>query len=90
MHTVKKHVFNQVFGLFLEAVGSTYQLPVEVWERIWRFTQLPYREKKEDTFRVGTRAKSKADVVTEQERVTDLFASVGDLHMFVFEVRSLN
>ena len=62
-------------------------LPTELWEKIWRLTQVPFNHQEKDTFVAGARASGHPKyLVLEQDRTTNLFASVGNLHMIVFEI----
>ena len=85
----RKYIFHIVFSLFMEAFPPecSDHLPTELWEKIWRLTQEPFNHQEKDTFLAGSRATGHPKYLTvENERLTDLFAAVGNLHMIVFEV----
>ena len=85
----RKYVFHVIFTLFIEALPTecASYLPTELWEKIWRLTQLPFNHQEKDTFLSGARASGYPKYVTlEHDRVTSLFAAVGNLHMIVFEI----
>ena len=92
---VKKYVFRVIFQLFLDALPPVTRLkiPRELWEKIWKFTQNSYFRYKSavplsvDTsyYRAGLQA-GPGLARLEQDRIKELFASLGNLHMLVFEV----
>ena len=94
----KKHIFRIIFRLFLEAipVETRYNLPEELWEKIWKFTQNAHFKYKSqvpicsDTnyFKAGFRATNAGLKIQqlEKERLGQMFGSLGNLHMLVFEV----
>ena len=59
-------------------------MPDELWEKIWKMTQHPYSE--QESFHSGLKHVKRDLVEIEQDRVTDLFGAVGNLHMMVFEI----
>ena len=85
----RKYVFHIVFTLFMEAfpTESARFLPTELWEKIWRLTQVPFNHQKRDTFLAGARASEHPKYLAlENDRTTNLFAAVGNIHMIVFEI----
>ena len=85
----RKFIFHIIFNLFMDALPTdcAHKLPTELWEKIWRLTQVPFDHQEKDTFLAGARAYGHPKyLVLEQDRTTNLFASVGNLHMIVFEI----
>ena len=86
----RKYIFQIIFSLFRDNLPSEceHRLPVELWEKIWRMTQTPFSFNQTETFLAGVRSKygHPKYQALEFERLTDLFAAVGNLHMIVFEV----
>ena len=85
----RKFIFHIIFNLFMEALPAdcANYLPTELWEKIWRLTQTPFNHQEKETFLAGARASGHPKyLILEQDRTTNLFASVGNLHMIVFEV----
>ena len=85
---IRKTVHNIAFSLFLECFGENSHmrtLPPELQEKIWLMTQDPYRD--DEAFHAGLRFGDDPEGlwVAEEERITDLFAAAGNLHMMVFE-----
>lgn len=80
----RKSIFDVAFSLFLDVLPSEVKdrLPNEIWEKIWCFTQTPYKEK----FSSGYRANDKRYGAIERDRVTGMFCSLGNLHMLVLEI----
>ena len=82
---MKKHIFNIAFSLFLQNVPNQI-MPNELWEKIWKLTvsdgaDLP------PTHSSGVREKaSRKWTLFENERITDCFGAVGNLHMILFEI----
>ena len=85
----RKFIFHIIFNLFMDSLPTdcASYLPTELWEKIWRLTQVPFNHQEKDTFLAGARASGHPKyLVLEQDRTTNLFASVGNLHMIVFEI----
>lgn len=85
----RKFIFHIIFNLFMDALPADCArlLPTELWEKIWRLTQAPFDHQEKDTFLAGARASGHPKyLVLEQDRTTNLFASVGNLHMIIFEI----
>ena len=85
----RKYIFHIIFTLFVETLPSDCSslLPTELWEKIWRLTQVPYNHQEGSTFLAGTRASGHPKYLTlENDRILNLFAAIGNLHMIVFEV----
>lgn len=93
---MKKHIFGVIFGLFLEALppDTRYRMPQELWEKVWKFTQNSYFRFRDSVplhldstyYRAGLRAPAGALAALERERVRELHAAAGNLHMLLFEV----
>ncbi|XP_059087743.1 uncharacterized protein LOC131884102 isoform X1 [Tigriopus californicus] len=83
IHRAKKQVYDLIFTLFLNSVPpeTAGRLPSEVWEKIWKYTQVPTESKLH-----GLCSGLRTDSLVESERLTDLFAAAGDLHMTIFEI----
>ena len=85
-----------IFGLFLEALppDTRYRMPQELWEKVWKFTQNSYFRFRDSVplhldstyYRAGLRAPAGALAALERERVRELHAAAGNLHMLLFEV----
>ena len=94
----KKHIFRIIFRLFLEAIPeeTRFKIPEELWEKIWKFTQNAHFKYKsqvpicsdQNYFRAGFRAAGAGLKIQqlEKERLSEMFGSLGNLHMLVFEV----
>ena len=94
----KKQIFRIIFRLFLEAipVETRYKIPEELWEKIWKFTQNAHFKYKSQVpicsdknyFKAGFRATNAGQKIQqlEKERLSQMFGSLGNLHMLVFEV----
>ena len=69
-------------------------MPQELWEKVWKFTQNSYFRFRDsvplhlDTtyYRAGLRAPAGALAALERERLRELHAAAGNLHMLFFEV----
>lgn len=83
IHRAKKQVYDVIFSLFLNSIPpeTAGRLPSEVWEKIWKYTQVPTVDKLH-----GLCSGLRTDSLTESERLTDLFGAAGDLHMTIFEI----
>ena len=94
----KKQIFRIIFRLFLEAIPAEtrYKLPEELWEKIWKFTQNAHYKYKSQIpicadnnyYKAGFRATNKGVKMQnlEKERLNEMFGTLGNLHMLVFEV----
>ncbi len=85
VRAIRKYVFSIAFGLFKNNVPSE-KLPNEIWEKIWKHTQTPFMQQDRSYHSAGVRSSSRKWILLENERITDLFASVGNLHIMVFEI----
>jgi len=93
----KKYIFRIIFKLFLDALPSEtkFKLPEELWEKIWKFSQnahFRYRSEvpiggDDNFFKAGLRSVNYIEMMNiETERLNDMFGSIGNLHMLVFEI----
>lgn len=83
---MRKHVFNVAFQLFLANLPAE-KLPNELWEKIWKMTMEPRTFNMPPTHSSGVREKSSRKwTLFENERITDCFGAVGNLHMILFEI----
>ena len=93
---MKKYVFSIIFALFLDSLPTEtrFRIPQELWEKVWKFTQNSYFRYKDSVplhkdssyYKAGLRAAEPALALLEKERVRELFAAVGNLHMIIFEI----
>jgi hypothetical protein len=93
---MKKYIFGIIFALFLEALppATRFRIPQELWEKVWKFTQNAYFRYKDSVplhkdasyYRAGLRGPDTRLAGLERERLRELYGSVGNLHMIMFEV----
>ena len=97
----KKAIFRLIFGMFLSSIPeeTKYKMPDEIWEKIWSRSQNSYFKfqssipigSDQSYMKVGLRSAAKPELsAVEKERIKDMFAAFGNLHMLVFEIMYKN
>ncbi len=80
----KKYFYSKLFNSFLATLPEHLvdKLPNEMWEKVWKHTQ---GQSTAEFIHAGDETTSSDDLSLEKDRITDLFGSAGNLHMFIFE-----